>query len=276
MAGDTLNKRRGKGWIPKWEAKVEMATVTMAQTLNTNKARILCIAGDKHCGAEMARQPARVRAIKTAMANQVYRVRVELIEIREFSERYRCMAKVFDVKKLQIRWQVHLFGEAASFFFFFPLPPLEQVHISILWKYWWRSMANGTLNPLTDCKNTWHSTAHSALFENTQMSSGTTSWIKSAIGTRTGNQSASLICSKAFYTDAIASFGSFPGHGSPAIVSNAYPMGWFTENASMLSLLPTCKNGWFVCTGSVAIPLYFKGPHLHGAHLLGAATNASI
>ena len=38
-AGDTLNKRRGKGWIPKWEAKVVMATVTMAQTLNTNKAQ---------------------------------------------------------------------------------------------------------------------------------------------------------------------------------------------------------------------------------------------
>ena len=26
--GDTLNKRRGKGWIPKWEAKVVTATVT--------------------------------------------------------------------------------------------------------------------------------------------------------------------------------------------------------------------------------------------------------
>ena len=64
-AGDTLNKRRGKGWIPKWEAKVVMAPVTKAQTLNTNKALILCIARDKNCGAEMARQPARVRAIKT-------------------------------------------------------------------------------------------------------------------------------------------------------------------------------------------------------------------
>ena len=121
-AGDTLNKRRGKGWIPNWEAKVVMATVTKAQTLNTNKARFLCIAGDKNCGAEMARQPARVRAIKPGMANQVYRVRVELIEIREFWERYRCMAKVFDVKELQIRWQVHLYGEAASFFFPPPSP----------------------------------------------------------------------------------------------------------------------------------------------------------
>ena len=106
-----------------------MATVPKAQTLNTNKARFLCIAGDKNCGAEMARQPARVRAIKPGMANQVYRVPVELIEIREFLERYRCMAKVFDAKELQIRWQVHLYGEAASFFFFSPLPPLEQVHL---------------------------------------------------------------------------------------------------------------------------------------------------
>ena len=36
----------------------------------------------------MARQPALVRAIKTGMANQEFRVRVELIEIREFLERY--------------------------------------------------------------------------------------------------------------------------------------------------------------------------------------------
>ena len=74
-AGDTLNKRREKSWIPKWEAKVVMATETKAQTLNTNKARILCVAEDKNCGAEMARQPARVRAIKTGMTNQEYRVR---------------------------------------------------------------------------------------------------------------------------------------------------------------------------------------------------------
>ena len=83
-----LNKLSGKGWIPKWEAKVVMATVTKAQTLNTNKALILCIAGGKNCDAEMARQPALVRAIKTEMASQEFRVRVELIEIHEFLERY--------------------------------------------------------------------------------------------------------------------------------------------------------------------------------------------
>ena len=87
-AGDMLNKLSGKGWIPKWEAKVVMATVTKAQTLNTNKALILCIAGGKNCDAEMARQPALVRAIKTEMASQEFRVRVELIEIHEFLERY--------------------------------------------------------------------------------------------------------------------------------------------------------------------------------------------
>ena len=70
-----------------------MATVTKAQTLNTNKTLILCIAGGKNCDAEMARQPALVRAIKTGMANQEFRVRVELIEIREFLERY--LGKIF-------------------------------------------------------------------------------------------------------------------------------------------------------------------------------------
>ena len=70
-----------------------MATVTKAQTLNTNKALILCIAGGKNCDAEMARQPARVRAIETEMANQEFRARVELIEIREFLERY--LGKIF-------------------------------------------------------------------------------------------------------------------------------------------------------------------------------------
>ena len=65
-----------------------MTTVSKAHALKTNEARSLCIAGGKICGAEMARQPARVSAINTGMAKPVYRVRVELIEIREFLERY--------------------------------------------------------------------------------------------------------------------------------------------------------------------------------------------
>ena len=65
-----------------------MTTVSKAHALKTNEARIRCIAGGKNCGAEMARQPARVSAIKTGMAKPEYRVRVELIEIREFLERY--------------------------------------------------------------------------------------------------------------------------------------------------------------------------------------------
>ena len=44
--------------------------------------------GGKHCEAEMARQPALVRAVKTEMVSQECRVRVELIEISEFLERY--------------------------------------------------------------------------------------------------------------------------------------------------------------------------------------------
>ena len=55
-AGDMVNVLSGKDWIPKWEAKVVMATVTKAHTLNSNKALILCIAGGKHCDAEMVRQ----------------------------------------------------------------------------------------------------------------------------------------------------------------------------------------------------------------------------
>ena len=82
-AGDMVNALSGKDWIPKWEAKVVMATVTKAQTLNSNKALIL------HCDAEMARPPALARAIKTEMASQEFRVRGEFIEISGFLERYQ-------------------------------------------------------------------------------------------------------------------------------------------------------------------------------------------
>ena len=84
-----VNVLSGKDWIPKWEAKVVMATVTKAQTLNSNKALIPCIAGGKHCDAEMVRQPALARAIRTEMASQEFRVRGEFIEISGFSERHR-------------------------------------------------------------------------------------------------------------------------------------------------------------------------------------------
>ena len=42
-AGEMVNALGGKEWIPKWEAKVVMAMVTKAQTLNLNKALGLCI-----------------------------------------------------------------------------------------------------------------------------------------------------------------------------------------------------------------------------------------
>ena len=64
-AGDMVNAQSGKDWIPEWEAKVVLAPVAKAQTLNSDKALTLGIAGGKHCDAEMARQPTLVRAIKT-------------------------------------------------------------------------------------------------------------------------------------------------------------------------------------------------------------------
>ena len=51
-----VNVKSGKDWIPKWEAKVVMATVTKAKTLKSNKALTLNI-------AEMGRQPTHARAI---------------------------------------------------------------------------------------------------------------------------------------------------------------------------------------------------------------------
>ena len=59
-----VNVKSGKDWIPKWEAKVVMATVTKAKTLKASKALILYIAGGKPCDAEMVRQPTLARAIK--------------------------------------------------------------------------------------------------------------------------------------------------------------------------------------------------------------------
>ena len=87
-AGDMVNAQSGEDGIPKWEAKVVLATVAKGQTLNSDKALILCSAGGKHCDAEMASQPTLVRAIKTEMASQEFSVCVELIEISECSERY--------------------------------------------------------------------------------------------------------------------------------------------------------------------------------------------
>ena len=83
-----VNGKSGKDWIPKWEAKVVMATVTKAKTLKSNKARVLYTAGGKPCDAEMVRQPALARAIKKEMASQEFGVRFKFIEINEFLERY--------------------------------------------------------------------------------------------------------------------------------------------------------------------------------------------
>ena len=64
-----------------------MATVPKAQTLNLTRHSSYVLQ-EANCDTEVARQPVLVRVIKTEMASQEFRVRVELIEIHEVSERY--------------------------------------------------------------------------------------------------------------------------------------------------------------------------------------------
>ena len=66
-----------------------MIAGTKAQTIQgTHPVCCLYVAEGKNCDAEMARQPALVRASRTEMARQEFRVRIELMEIHEVSERY--------------------------------------------------------------------------------------------------------------------------------------------------------------------------------------------
>ena len=46
------NVLSGEGWTPKWETKVVTASMTKARPVNSNKARILCIAGGKNYDAD--------------------------------------------------------------------------------------------------------------------------------------------------------------------------------------------------------------------------------
>jgi hypothetical protein len=87
-AGDMLDSLSGKDWLGKWEAKVVMATVTKAHTLDARKARIVCISGGPHCDLEVAQQPRLVRAIKKEMDNEDFIVKVEWMEMRQFREDY--------------------------------------------------------------------------------------------------------------------------------------------------------------------------------------------
>ena len=64
-----------------------MATVPKAQTLNLTRHSSYVLQ-EANCDTEVARQPVLVRVIKTKMASQEFRVRVELMEIHEVSERY--------------------------------------------------------------------------------------------------------------------------------------------------------------------------------------------
>ena len=64
-----------------------MAAVAKAQTLKSNKTLILCIVGGKNCDAEMAKQPAQVRASKTEMASQDDKGPGDCKETNDFGER---------------------------------------------------------------------------------------------------------------------------------------------------------------------------------------------
>ena len=56
--------------------------------MNSNKALVPCIAGGKDCDVEMDRQPAHARTIKTELASQEFRVRIEMIEVYDFLGKY--------------------------------------------------------------------------------------------------------------------------------------------------------------------------------------------
>ena len=59
--------------------------MTKAQTLNLTR-RSSYVLQEANCDAEMASQPALIRVIKTEMASQEFRVRVELRATHEFSK----------------------------------------------------------------------------------------------------------------------------------------------------------------------------------------------
>ena len=85
-----VNVKCGRDWIPKWEAKVVMATVTKAKTLKPNKALTLNIAGGKPCDAEMVRQPALARAIT--------RQRWQVRKLERVSNSLRAMSSQKDIR----------------------------------------------------------------------------------------------------------------------------------------------------------------------------------
>ena len=64
-----------------------MTTVPKAQNLNLTRHSSYVLQ-KANCDTEMARQPVLVRVIKTEMASQEFKARVELIETHEVSETY--------------------------------------------------------------------------------------------------------------------------------------------------------------------------------------------
>ena len=87
-SGDMIDLLKGKDWVPKWQCKVVTAVATKAQTLNVQRAKIICIMGGKHCNEEMAHQPLIIQAIKKEMEDPAFMVKVEWMEFAEFREIY--------------------------------------------------------------------------------------------------------------------------------------------------------------------------------------------
>ena len=83
-AGDMINDLKGKDWIPKWQAKVVMASVTKAQTLNCKHIKIICIAGGDQCDCEMSYTPLLRKAIIKELDNDSYRIDVILMSFESF------------------------------------------------------------------------------------------------------------------------------------------------------------------------------------------------
>ena len=71
-----VNVKSGEDWIPKWEAKVVMATVTKAKTLKSNKAISYILQGASLVMQRWSDNLHLLGQSKTEMASQEFRVRV--------------------------------------------------------------------------------------------------------------------------------------------------------------------------------------------------------
>lgn len=75
-------------WAVLWEQKVVSVAVKTAQALGASRASVICVAGGRRADVEAARLPGTLRAIKSAMNCDGFRVRAEWLEPDDFFERY--------------------------------------------------------------------------------------------------------------------------------------------------------------------------------------------